>query len=401
MKLTRRKFVGAVTTALLAPSAGKALAGRFVDETGLNTGSFIWQPTYAPSGPVSVIASYSQKIVHVFRGDRLLGIAKCLPARAPTSMPSGIFRSSTREAKNTRLMWSGRPVFDASPTAVDPVFAEGALSCLYLPPVFANLLHAAMEPSSVIVMAPERTPIKLLHTFAPLPEPDGNGWSSQDHDMSATSDVAAFSFANHAFGPLAQINIVISAADRKARISLPGRPSVDVDIVIKDPRKPLGRHAYSLVKTYQSDGPATWLAVGLGQTQHRPEIKGMFAHRSLERISFVNRAISQTLLKSLTPGASIVLTDAPLPPRDMTTPPEIVLLAAGNTVPDINVRHQAHIAQTSTDGAPPPTKKPTAIKRNKQHRRKAVTRSRKPRAKVAARPSSEPLIGPKNFQDPR
>jgi hypothetical protein len=417
MRMTRRRFIGTAAMAFLAPGAGSAFAERYLDDTGLNRQSFIWQPTFAPSGPVTIVVSLSQKILHVFRGGRLLGIARCLPARTADKTPTGIYRINAGSPNGHALSWHGTPVHIINSEDPDPLILSGALSCIYVSPKFARLLNTAIGPDILFVIAAERTPMTLVRTFAPF---------TLDHAIGQTEaqtyDVAGFAFTRGSFGPdddkqyhPTPMSIVISSFDRRARIVGPGNPTEVVEVNIKQSGQPLGTHTYSLTTPAMARSKATWLATGISGTVGAPQIADNLAQRSLERVSFVDPMVTADITNTLSPGASIVLTDSPLDEQTNAVPASPILLSAATQIPSVaeGKKKGEHIT-TKAEATPPAANgqsekaAPTRVSQNssklgagdQSSPRKSKRISKKIRTTIRERQPNEPLIGPKNFQDP-
>ncbi len=416
MRLTRRRFFGAAAAAFWASGAVPVLAARYLDETGLKNQSFIWQPTFAPSGPVTIVVSLAEEILHVFRGERLLGIARCVPARAQHNIPVGVFRiDAASSLQRGPLAWQGRSLHAFNVDQTDPAFLSGALSCITISPAFAELLTHTVGAGALVIMAPERTPITRVRSFAPLVLRSDAITDSREDEY----NTAAFIFTRGAFGtdetqsPKPQpLSIVVSSTDKRARIVSSGQPTHVVGVNIAQSDRPLGAHAYSLTTPKMGRSPATWIATGLSAKGDAPHIKNEIAQQSLDRLSFVDPEIAADVANALSPGASIVLSDAPLDDRDNASSIRPVLISAGTQDPSV--------AQTQVESPPLPeqktaiTKKRPAARSSKQVARnsnklgadtktrsiKSKRISKKRTAIKPARPSNEPLIGPKNFQDP-
>ena len=77
MALSRRDVVGFGIAASLIPLAQPALAKTFVNRTGLRPGQFVWEPSQPTSGPVVIIVSRAERLLHVYRNGRIVGISTC------------------------------------------------------------------------------------------------------------------------------------------------------------------------------------------------------------------------------------------------------------------------------------------------------------------------------------
>ncbi|MGH1417695.1 MAG: hypothetical protein ACRBCJ_02440 [Hyphomicrobiaceae bacterium] len=418
MKLTRRRFVGVAATALWASGAGRVAGARYIDRTGLKNQSFIWQPDFAPSGPVTIIVSLGEQVLHVFRGHRLLGIARCQSTQKVAKLPAGAFRidNFVSSEKQAQFAWQGTSVYTFNTEQTDPDLLSGARSCIDISPKFAKLLKSAVRPGTLVIMAPERTPMLPVRSYLPTAlRPNTDNETSPQH-----GDNAAFIFTRGTFGQdeapslvhHQPISIVVSSHDRRARIVSSQQPVQVVEVDIAQPQTPLGAHAYCLTTVKMGRSPGTWIATGLSAKSNASHIHRDHAKTSLDRISFIDPEVVADVNNALSEGACVVLTDAPLDDRDNATFIHPVLLTAGSQTPNLANRgretpttlqrkpagSETRTAKTSSNEFAQNSSKLGGDSKASRRQHKKVT---KKKAVVKRDPySSEPLIGPKNFQDP-
>ena len=96
MSLTRREMLGLSLAAVLLPMPDTAEAKRFVNRTGLRSGQFVWEPSQPADGPVTIVASLQDRLVHVYKAGVLVGISTCHVGRRGRRTPTGIFALDER-----------------------------------------------------------------------------------------------------------------------------------------------------------------------------------------------------------------------------------------------------------------------------------------------------------------
>ncbi len=92
-KIDRRKFtvlgVTALTVAALPFSGahGKMTQGRMVNKPidQLEPGDFVWHPEQSPKGPVAVIVSLPDQLVHVYRNGVRIAVSTCSTGKKGTA----------------------------------------------------------------------------------------------------------------------------------------------------------------------------------------------------------------------------------------------------------------------------------------------------------------------------
>ncbi len=408
MKMTRRRFLGAAALTCLTPGMPSALAARFLDKTGLSSNSFIWQPSFAPSGPVTIAASLSQKLLYVFRGNKLLGIARCELGLPMESLPTGVFRLSSVGGTDKGHSWQGVPVFTEPGSTARQALTTAGPSALYLPAKFTKLLSKAAGPGSLFFIAPERTPETQFYSTEPFVK---SVPSSKESDLLLFT-FSAYSFSRYADTPTTLgTNIIISGKDRKAQILRSGETDRIVDVDITNPQKPLGLHSYCLTEAHAAGIPSGWLGFGLAAKSGAPQIARNNAQKALQRVNFTKQISPEELDEFLVSGAAVILTDASLKDAVAGQTTAVPLMSDGS----LNSNGQ-HVAQ---DLGLKPTQTSSSSTQSggqlSQNRSSLGGNSGKAKAKPNVQqpaPSQQdwwgdfsnakdrPIVGPRSFRDP-
>jgi hypothetical protein len=126
--IDRRKFAGLALASVAAgqfatqPLFAKMTQGVRVNKPidQLEAGEFTWHPERQKRGPVAIIVSIPDQMVHVYRGGVRIAVSTCSTGRKGHSTPTGVFtilqkdkhhRSSTYNnapmPNMNRLTWSG------------------------------------------------------------------------------------------------------------------------------------------------------------------------------------------------------------------------------------------------------------------------------------------------------
>ena len=119
--LNRRELlVGSVAlgvSLIAAETVGQEVLKEIAD---LKPGEFTWHPDRQPSGPVAVVVSLPEQLVHVYRNGIRIAVSTCSTGKPGHSTPTGVFvvlqkdknhHSSTYNnapmPNMNRLTWSG------------------------------------------------------------------------------------------------------------------------------------------------------------------------------------------------------------------------------------------------------------------------------------------------------
>ncbi len=192
--------------------------------------------------------------------------------------------------------------------------------CVHLPSAFAAALFGITDKGTTVVIADETTaPRELVHpaVLAPVdaltgaPEPElalgfSEGWRLEP-EMAP-------------FGPL---TLVISGTDERAILLRDGVEIGRAKIRVRNPALPLGTHAYSMLGSTAS-GHSRWSAIGL--PRHTGEFAAEQDQDPLARID-APRPFSDGLGRLLEPGATVLVTDAPV--LEQTTGLRLDVMATG------------------------------------------------------------------------
>ncbi|MEM8662590.1 MAG: L,D-transpeptidase family protein, partial [Pseudomonadota bacterium] len=74
-----------------APLPPKAPATAEIDTTQLAPGSYIWHPELSPDGPVAMIVSLPDQLVHVYRNGVEIGVSTVSTGKPGHETPTGVF----------------------------------------------------------------------------------------------------------------------------------------------------------------------------------------------------------------------------------------------------------------------------------------------------------------------
>lgn len=328
-------------------SGDAALADRYVNETGLAPKRFVWSPSVAPSGPLTVVVTPAKRTAHVYRGGIEIGIASITPAAAATTA-SGVYLISEVEgladASSRKLLWRGTELLgggSAGSTAPEAMVA--------LPLQFAKLLSEASHPGAAVIVAHERTGLQLFSAPGPFTEEIETGSvdrvsrfaqpelrnATPPEQPQANSAQAKSSNAHDSreAGATAQVtSLILSRADLSAYVVRNGNLVDRLPIAVDDPTRPFGFHAAVLVSATGKPRDARWMAVGLDDDAAASHIVSDRAEAEMRRVHFMDRGRTATLARTLRPGTVVVLADGHGPSATQPARFDVALLSTDEMV---------------------------------------------------------------------
>lgn len=319
--------------AVLALSADTvAVAYRYQNQSGLVSGSFVWNPTIAPEGALAIVVSTSDKTVHVYRHGVEIGISTAtVPAQSASA--AGIFVVSQVEdldegASSPELVWRGMQLYPSN--GGESRRHEGLVGAR-LPSDLAELLMHATNLGAAVIVARERTGPQLFSAPGPFVDPVETGSLNRiarfarpelgrqtiPPETSGSPPQPQGSGPGVAEIPLGagdgwrgQItSVILSRADLSAYVMKGGMIVDRLPIAVKDPTEPFGLHAVVLVSPGDARSEAKWLGFGIAEEAGAAHVASDGAEQALRRVRFLDKGRSMALARAMNSGTVVVLID--------------------------------------------------------------------------------------------
>ncbi len=275
----------------------------------LAPGSYLWHPELSPEGPVAMIVSLPDQLVHVYRNGIEIGVSTCSTGKPGHETPTGVFvilqkdrnhHSSTYNnapmPNMERLTWSGIALHAGNL----PGF-PASHGCVRLPLEFSKLIFEITHLGIPVIIADEKSaPETVVHPGFVLP--------AEAEKQANEAVLNAAKNAHHAPDATIEtddvISIVISGADRNIIMFRDGAEFWRSAVEIRGDEA-LGNHVYKLLAADPDSTEVTWLA-------HRIEVAdagGASPHDVLSRIVILDWIPAVEALADLRPGSTLVVTD--------------------------------------------------------------------------------------------
>lgn len=127
----------------------------------LKPGQFRWMPELSPQGPVVVVVSLPEQLVHVYRNGVRIGVSTISSGMPGFETGTGIFPILERETEHYSNLYDNAPMpymlrLTWSGTALHAGHLPGrpaSHGCVRLPKAFAQLLFDAVRRGTVVVIA--------------------------------------------------------------------------------------------------------------------------------------------------------------------------------------------------------------------------------------------------------
>jgi hypothetical protein len=314
-KLSRRELIvgGAAlgVTLVAAETVGQEVLKEIGD---LKPGEFTWHPDRQPTGPVAVVVSLPEQLVHVYRNGVRIAVSTCSSGKPGHSTPTGVFvvlqkdknhHSSTYNdapmPNMNRLTWSGIALHAGNLPGY-----PASHGCVRLPLDFsAKLFEVTHLGTPVIIAGSHSDPWELTHPGMVLAGYAENEFSQVEASLDGKKHPSDWTEAEA--NPV--ISVIASSADRKIEMIEDSEVIATSALSIKG-TEPLGSHVFVLQGADAGAQGMKWVAI-----THNTDEDGFFEpeERALGRLTADTPFIEQLKTK-MHPGMVMILTDAPLSP---------------------------------------------------------------------------------------
>lgn len=315
-----------LATAPTPLTAASPLAAPEPAPLALKPGEYLWTPELAPQGPVVIVISLPEQQAYVYRNGVRIGVSTVSSGKKGYETPTGVFTILQKRKEHYSNLYDDAPMPYMQRLTWDGVALHAGRvpgypashGCVRLPLEFSKKLFDVTSHGMTVVVANAAShdpDVVSPGLFAPVDASTG-----RTRTPAKTLPKGQFSWTPERAtdGP---ITIVFSTRDEEVVVMREGTEIGRAAVTLTgDPMS--GTHAYVLLEG-QGTGPNTlvpgrpplrWLQVevpGATPDLHQDLQAAIRGERLL-----VPPVFSQLVYETLSPGATMVVTDEPLQPRD-------------------------------------------------------------------------------------
>jgi hypothetical protein len=298
-------------TLIAAETVGQEVLKEIAD---LQPGEFTWHPDRQPTGPVAVVVSLPEQLVHVYRNGIRVAVSTCSTGKPGHSTPTGVFvvlqkdrhhHSSTYNnapmPNMNRLTWSGIALHAGNLPGY-----PASHGCVRLPLDFsAKLFEITHLGTPVIIAGSHSDPWELTHPGMVLSGYAESEFKEVEASLADKKHPADWTEADA--NPV--VSVIASSAEGIIELVEHSEVVATSALTIKGP-EPLGSHVFVLQGADAAQQGMKWVAI-----THNTDQDGLFEpeERALGRIT-ADAAFIDRLKDKMHPGTVMILTDAPLSP---------------------------------------------------------------------------------------
>jgi hypothetical protein len=315
--MQRRDFISG-TIGLFGLGFGCGVLAQGTPMEDLKPGEFTWHPERSPSGPVAVIVSIPQQLVHVYRNGIRIAVSTCSTGKPGHATPTGVFvvlqkdrnhHSSTYNdapmPNMNRLTWSGIALHAGQLPGY-----PASHGCVRLPMDFsADLFEVTHLGTPVIIAGAASDPWELTHPGLVL-----GGYADTefvDIQSGLAGKKAPQDWSDAEAQPVT--SLIASTADKKALLLINEEIIAEGTLTVAG-GSPLGEHVLILQGADQATSGMHWAVI----THTKDDGPLAPAPDDLIRRLTVDPAFTTAMSQHLHPGMIAVLTDLPLTPDTRT-----------------------------------------------------------------------------------
>jgi hypothetical protein len=320
MHLTRRDAVFALVLGSIVTGRASAEGTHVVKA--LSPGAFIWRPEVSPHGPVVIVVSLPEQLVHVYRNGVTIGVSTCSTGKPGNRTPTGVFTILQKHADHYSSTYNNAPMPNMQRLTWQGVALHAgnlpgypaSHGCVRLPINFSQFLFSVTQLGTPVIIADQNTAeSSVVRPDLILPK-----------DMAEVAQKAGVKLANakksSADARKTVTSILVSGGDGKAYLMVDGVVTFETPIKVNDPDKPLGTHLFSLIGPSPDGYSYRWTAFGLGGHPQDGVTVDLWSSSVLARIEYLDAAGIRSVAHILQPGSIMVITDLAASPETRSAP---------------------------------------------------------------------------------
>ena len=313
--MDRRAFVVGLGAAGLFVTCIEGFAKQVVKEIHqLKPGEYTWHPDRSPHGPVAVVVSIPEQLVHVYRNGIRVAVSTCSTGKPGHETPTGVFTILEKDKDHKSSTYNNAPMPNMNRLTWKGIALHaGRLpgypashGCIRLPLEFSAKLFTLTHIGTPVILAGSHTdPYELIHPGMVL-----GAYAEEELEHA----VVGLSKKKHpkdwSEGESYPVHTVIaSSADGVIELLENGDVVATGKLYITGPRQ-LGEHVFHLQGSNGGNRGLAWHGISHHVDPahpHEPEEK------LIKRIT-ADKAFVTKLRQAMHPGLVMIVTDLPLHP---------------------------------------------------------------------------------------
>jgi hypothetical protein len=335
-----------VLAALLAGTTGLALAQGATQSSAvdlppsqLKPGQFIWTPAAVPAGPLVMVISLDEQLAYVYRNGLRIGVSTVSSGKKGKETPTGVFTILQKKKVHRSNLYNDAPMPFMQRLTWDGIALHAgnlpgypaSHGCVRLPYEFARRLFDVTTFNMTVVVAQEAS-AHAEHAHPGLFAPAANVAGLADEAVPRLNWFQAYQWfpSKSPSGPL---TVLVSTAEQRVLVIRDGIEIGRAAISVAAGEARIGTQAYVLLAgdTGQPSQVAPGRSGRLGQSIPLPGYAARADNTIDPDVLSRVRAppeFAALVYDQLAPGATLVLTDAPILPKTTGKPMTVITAEA-------------------------------------------------------------------------
>jgi hypothetical protein len=330
LRTRRGVLAGGAALALCGGTFGAHAQQVMKDIRDLKPGEFTWHPERSPVGPVAVIASIPEQLVHVYRNGVRIAVSTCSTGKPGHGTPTGVFVVLQKDKHHRSSTYGGAPMPNMNRLTWDGIALHaGKLpgypashGCVRLPFAFSERLFAITHIGTPVIIAGSKSdPWELTHPGLVL------GTAAQGDLAEAVADLKGKKHpSDWNDGRRAPITTVVASSASRAIILLEDGREIATGRLDINGSPMLGEHVF-ILRGAEAQGQAlAWQGITHHADPGQPAAR---EEALLNRLSTSPEFLKQMQAR-MHPGMVMAVTDLPSHPESRTGA-DFVVMAGDNT----------------------------------------------------------------------
>jgi hypothetical protein len=289
----------------------------------LQPGEWVWNPSAAPSGPITVLVSLGEQRAYAYRNGVRIGYASVSSGRAGYRTPTGVFTILQKDRNHRSSKYNSAPMPDTMRLTWDGVALHaGGLpgypsshGCVHLPSAFADRLFDVSPMGMTVVVVDDGKASLALTRPTALATVDAITGVETVAPRLADGEEFRWEPERSIAGPVA---LLLSSADERIVVLRNGVEIGRSRIHVRGAEKTLGSHVFvahehagALPPWALSAAGVQW--VGVAIPGHEDDANRALSPEAVARIS-LPPTFRQRVEPLLVVGTTLYVTDLPILP---------------------------------------------------------------------------------------
>jgi hypothetical protein len=311
----RRALLIGAGAATLVVMAAEVLGQEVMKEiSDLQPGEYTWHPDRQPTGPLAIVVSLPEQLVHVYRNGIRIAVSTCSSGKPGHETPTGVFvvlqkdkhhHSSTYNnapmPNMNRLTWSGVALHAGNLPGY-----PASHGCVRLPLDFSAKLFDITHLGTPVIIAGSHTdPWELTHPGMVLGAYANTEFDQVEAGLADKKHPSDWTDAEAS--PVT--SVIASSADKQIMLLENDQVLNQGTITVKDDGL-LGSHVFVLQGSNDDAKGMNWSAISHSAEADPAQPQEYLV---LSRLT-ADRGFVQAMQQKMHPGMILILTDAPLHP---------------------------------------------------------------------------------------